>query len=79
MLGLLKDVPTAELSFQHHGVNPRHCFTWLSAEPCLAAKQFIHPNLTCLRCCEFSQFFVKNHATFQRPATHARNIVYAYD
>jgi hypothetical protein len=26
---------------QHHGVNPYHCYTCLSAEPCLAAKQFI--------------------------------------
>jgi hypothetical protein len=26
-----------------------------------------------------SQLFVKNCATFQSPATHDRNIVYAYD
>ena len=37
--------PTAELSFQHHGVNPYPCYTWLSAEPCQAAKQFIQPLL----------------------------------
>jgi hypothetical protein len=24
------------LSFQHHGMNPYHCYTWLSAESCLA-------------------------------------------
>ena len=27
----------------------------------------------------FFEHSVKNRATFQRPATHARNIVYAYD
>ena len=27
----------------------------------------------------FFENSVKNRATFQRPATHARNIVYAYD
>ena len=27
----------------------------------------------------FFKHSVKNRATFQRPATHARNIVYAYD
>jgi hypothetical protein len=41
----IKLSPTAELSFQHNGVNPYHCYTWLSAEPCLAAKQLIQPCL----------------------------------
>jgi hypothetical protein len=40
---LHKAVQTAELSFQHHGVNPYHCYSWLSPEPSLAAKQLIQP------------------------------------